>query len=111
MPEQQQEQGQHFRVDRFEGPLDLLLFLIKRSEIDIHDIPIAEITRQYLEYLEWVANIDLENITDFYLMAATLLYSRTGYLPRPRAAVYSRGRTNLIADAGTTAGAGTALSS
>lgn len=80
MPEQQQEQGQRFRVNQFEGPLDLLLFLIKRSEIDIHDIPIAEITRQYLEYLEWVASIDLDNITDFYLMAATLLYIKSRML-------------------------------
>lgn len=80
MPEQQEEQGQRFRVDRFEGPLDLLLFLIRRSEIDIHDIPIAEITRQYLEYLEWAASIDLDNITDFYLMASTLLYIKSRML-------------------------------
>jgi segregation and condensation protein A len=80
MPEQQEEQRQRFRVNQFEGPLDLLLFLIKRSEIDIHDIPIAEITRQYLEYLEWAASIDLENITDFYLMASTLLYIKSRML-------------------------------
>jgi segregation and condensation protein A len=80
MPEQQEEQGQRFRVNQFEGPLDLLLFLIKRSEIDIHDIPIAEITRQYLEYLEWAASIDLDNITDFYLMASTLLYIKSRML-------------------------------
>lgn len=80
MPEQQQEQAQHFRVNEFEGPLDLLLFLIKRSEVDINDIPIAEITRQYLEYLEWAASIDLDNITDFYLMASTLLYIKSRVL-------------------------------
>lgn len=80
MPEQQQEQGQRFRVNEFEGPLDLLLFLIKRSEVDIHDIPIAEITRQYLEYLEWVATVDLDNITDFYLMASTLLHIKSRML-------------------------------
>ena len=80
MPEHQKEQGHHFRVNQFEGPLDLLLFLIKRSEIDIHDIPIAEITRQYLEYLEWAASIDLDNITDFYLMASTLLYIKSRVL-------------------------------
>ena len=80
MPEYEQEKPQHFRVEQFEGPLDLLLFLIRRSEIDIHDIPIAEITRQYLEYLEWAASIDLENITDFYVMASTLLYIKSRVL-------------------------------
>ncbi|MFP3960606.1 MAG: segregation and condensation protein A [Spirochaetaceae bacterium] len=93
MPEQEQEQeqakerapeqeqhGRRFRLSRFEGPLDLLLFLIKRSEIDIHDIPIAEITRQYLEYLEWAASTDLDNMTDFYLMASTLLYIKSRML-------------------------------
>ncbi|HUX50142.1 MAG TPA: segregation/condensation protein A [Spirochaetia bacterium] len=71
------ENKQHFHLGDFEGPLDLLLFLIKRSEINIYDIPIAQITEQYIQYLEYATRVDLENITDFYLMAATLLYIKS----------------------------------
>jgi segregation and condensation protein A len=69
-----------FKLESFEGPLDLLLFLIKKSEINIYDIPIATITEQYLEYLSYATKIDLENITEFYLMAATLLYIKSRML-------------------------------
>jgi segregation and condensation protein A len=69
-----------FKLESFEGPLDLLLFLIKKSEINIYDIPIATITEQYLEYLNYATKIDLENITEFYLMAATLLYIKSRML-------------------------------
>lgn len=61
------------RLERFEGPLDLLLHLIKRDEIDIFDIPIAHITRQYLAYLELMRQLDLEVSGDFLVMAATLM--------------------------------------
>ncbi|MFW6313639.1 MAG: segregation/condensation protein A, partial [Spirochaetota bacterium] len=54
----------HVQLEQFEGPLDLLLFLIKRSEINIYDIPIHEITAQYLQIIEYATRIDLENITD-----------------------------------------------
>jgi len=57
----------------FEGPLDLLLFLIRKDEIDIYDIPIAEITRQFLAYVEIIQALDLELAGDFLLMAATLM--------------------------------------
>jgi segregation and condensation protein A len=57
----------------FEGPLDLLLFLIKKNEIDIYDIPISLITQQYLEYLEMMRSLDLEVAGEFVLMAATLI--------------------------------------
>ena len=57
----------------FEGPLDLLLFLIRKDEIDIYDIPIAEITRQFLDYVEIIQALDLELAGDFLLMAATLM--------------------------------------
>ncbi len=57
----------------FEGPLDLLLFLIHENEVDISDIPIAEITRQYLETLELMKQLDLEVAGEFILMAATLI--------------------------------------
>jgi segregation and condensation protein A len=77
---QQPEPGRHFRVHDFEGPLDLLLFLIRRSEVNIYDIPIAEITEQYLSFLEYATKVDLENITDFYVMATTLLYIKSRML-------------------------------
>ncbi|MBA7638013.1 Segregation and condensation protein A [subsurface metagenome] len=71
---------QYFKLKGFEGPLDLLLFLIKKSEINIYDIPIAAITEQYLEYLKFATKIDLDNITEFYVMAATLLYIKSRLL-------------------------------
>ena len=61
------------KLERFEGPLDLLLHLIKRDEIDIYDIPIARITQQYLSYLELMRSLDLEVAGEFLVMAATLM--------------------------------------
>jgi segregation and condensation protein A len=61
------------KLARFEGPLDLLLHLIKRDEIDIYDIPISHITQQYLGYLELMRILDLEVAGDFLVMAATLM--------------------------------------
>ena len=70
----------NFQLEGFQGPLDLLLFLIKKSEINIYDIPIAQITEQYLGFLNYITKVDLENITEFYLMAATLLYIKSQML-------------------------------
>lgn len=64
----------------FEGPLDLLLHLIKQNKIDIYDIPIALITKQYLEYLEFVKELDLNIASEFLLMAATLIYIKSRML-------------------------------
>ena len=61
------------KLEVFEGPLDLLLFLIRKNEVDIYDIPIAEITRHYLGYVELMRHLDLEQAGDFVLMAATLM--------------------------------------
>jgi segregation and condensation protein A len=61
------------KLDAFEGPLDLLLFLIKRDKIDIYDIPIAHITRQYLEYIEVMKELNLDIAGEFIVMAATLM--------------------------------------
>ena len=61
------------KLEMFEGPLDLLLFLIRKNEIDIYDIPIAVITKQFLEYVEIIKELDLELAGDFLLMAATLM--------------------------------------
>ncbi len=61
------------KIELFEGPLDLLLFLIRKNEIDIYDIPIADITRQFLEYVEIIHSLNLELAGDFVVMAATLM--------------------------------------
>jgi segregation and condensation protein A len=71
---------QHFHLGDFDGPLDLLLFLIKKAEINIYDIPIASITEQYLEFLSYATKADLDTMTEFYLMASTLLYIKSQML-------------------------------
>ncbi len=71
---------QHFHLGDFDGPLDLLLFLIRKSEVNIYDIPIASITEQYLSFLGFATRVDLDTMTDFYLMAATLLYIKSKML-------------------------------
>jgi segregation and condensation protein A len=60
-------------LDVFQGPLDLLLYLIRKDEIDIYDIPVARITEQYLRYVEMLKLLNLENAGDYILMAATLI--------------------------------------
>jgi segregation and condensation protein A len=72
--------GRSFRVKEFEGPLDLLLFLIKKNEINIYDIPIAQITEQYLNYLAYATELDLEDLTEFHALAAALLYIKSRML-------------------------------
>jgi segregation and condensation protein A len=72
--------GRRFKVKEFEGPLDLLLFLIKKNEVNIYDIPIAQITEQYLDYLRYAAEPDLEDLTEFHALAATLLYIKSRML-------------------------------
>lgn len=68
----------------FEGPFDLLLFLIRKNEIDIYDIPIAQITREYLEYLELMKMLDLEIAGEFIEMVATLILIKARMLlPNP----------------------------
>jgi segregation and condensation protein A len=61
------------KLTEFEGPLDLLLFFIKRDELDIYNIPISRITAEFLEYLHMMAKLDLEVAGDFIVMAATLM--------------------------------------
>jgi segregation and condensation protein A len=65
------------KLDVFEGPLDLLLYLIKRDEIDIYDISIERITRQYLEYLQAFKELNIDLAGEFVLMAANLLYIKS----------------------------------
>src|SRR5689334_11683379 len=59
-------------LEAFEGPLDLLLYLIRRQNLDILDIPVAEITRQYVEYIEAMADLRFELAADYLVMAAML---------------------------------------
>ena len=75
-----EQDGVTFRLKEFEGPLDLLLFLVKKNEINIYDIPIAQITEQYIEYLKYLTTLDLENITEFHALAAALLYIKSRML-------------------------------
>jgi segregation and condensation protein A len=78
--EGQPGQGRLFRLKDFEGPLDLLLFLIKKNEVSVYDIPIASITEQYLGFLDGTDGCDLDDLTEFYLMAATLIYIKSRML-------------------------------
>jgi segregation and condensation protein A len=74
----------NFKLDAFEGPLDLLLQLIRRSEIDIHDIPISQITTEYMEVVATLPP-DMEQMSEFLVMAATLLEIKSKMLlPRPK---------------------------
>ena len=68
--------GIDIKVNAFEGPLDLLLHLIEKNKVDIYDIPISEITSQYLDYIRSMEEEDLDVMSDFLVMAATLLKKR-----------------------------------
>jgi len=71
-------------LDIFAGPLDLLLYLVRKEEVDIYDIPIAKITDQYLQYLELLKQLDIDLAGDFLVMAATLMEIKSAML-LPRA--------------------------
>lgn len=73
------------KLESFEGPLDLLLHLIAKAQVDIKDIFVSEITDQYLSYLEQMEQLDMEQATEFLTMAATLLNIKSrSLLPKPR---------------------------
>lgn len=73
-------------LEAFEGPLDLLLYLIKKQNIDILDIPIAEITRQYMQYIDLMSELQIELAAEYLVMAATLAEIKSRMLvPRPEA--------------------------
>jgi segregation and condensation protein A len=72
------------KLESFEGPLDLLLFLIRRNEVSIYDIPIALITEQYIAYIELMQELNLDVAGEFLLMASTLIHIKSRMLlPRP----------------------------
>ncbi|HXC01254.1 MAG TPA: segregation/condensation protein A [Opitutaceae bacterium] len=76
------------KLQAFEGPLDLLLFLIRKSELDIYDIPIESVTRQYLDALRSMQELDLDLAGEFFVMAATLMEIKSRLLlPRGQAAI------------------------
>lgn len=77
-------EGYPVRLENFEGPLDLLLHLIKTHELNIYDIPIALITHQYLEYIDLMKEMNLDVAGEFLVMAATLIHIKSRMLlPRP----------------------------
>ncbi len=68
----------------FDGPMDLLVHLVKKNEVDIYDIPIALITQQYVEYLEWMKSVNIDVAGEFLVMAATLAHIKSRMLlPTP----------------------------
>lgn len=71
------------KLDMFEGPLDLLLHLIKKNEVNIYDIPIALITQQYLEYIDLMKTLNLDIAGEFLVMAATLIHIKSKTLLPP----------------------------
>jgi segregation and condensation protein A len=74
------EDAPKIQLPLFEGPLDLLLYLIRRDQIDIHDLPIAPITRRYTEYLELMRELNLDVAGEFMVMAATLIHIKSKLL-------------------------------
>jgi segregation and condensation protein A len=74
------EDAPKITLPEFEGPLDLLLYLIRKDQIDIHDIPIAPITRQYMEYLDLMKELNLDVAGEFLVMAATLIHIKSKML-------------------------------
>ena len=67
-------------LEIFAGPLDLLLYLVRKEEVDIYDIPIAKITDQYLRYVEMLKSLDIDLAGDFLVMAATLMQIKSAML-------------------------------
>src|SRR6185369_17113631 len=94
-------EGYSVHLDKFDGPLDLLLHLIRKNELDICDISIAVITRQYLDYIKLMKELNLEVAGDFLVMAATLLQIKSRMLlpvdePEESEAVEDDPRAELI---------------
>jgi len=87
------------KLEVFEGPLDLLLFLIRKKKIDIHDIPMATITKEYLEYLNQKERINLDREAEFLLIAALLIYIKSQMLlPREKPIEDERDPRQVLVD-------------
>jgi segregation and condensation protein A len=88
------------KLEQFEGPLDLLLHLIKKNEVNIYDIPIALITAQYLETIEFMQELNLDVAGEYLVMAATLIHIKSKMLlPRPETAAGLEGEAEDPRDA------------
>src|SRR5437868_8509967 len=80
------------KLEQFEGPLDLLLHLIKKNEVNIYDIPISLITTEYLSTIRWMQELNLDVAGEFIVMAATLIHIKSKMLlPRPETAAGAEG--------------------
>ena len=80
MMSEEQNANYAIKLDIFEGPLDLLLFLIKKNEIDVYNIPIALITEQYLSYLDIIKSLNLDMAGEYLVMASTLIHIKSRLL-------------------------------
>lgn len=93
--------GIPIKLEVFEGPLDLLLHLIDKNKVDIYDIPIVEITNQYMEYIHQMQREDLNIMSEFLLMAATLLDIKCKMLLPKEVNEEGRGRRSASRACGT----------
>lgn len=84
MSEETEEIYEVHLKDVFEGPMDLLIHLIKKNEVDIYDIPISLVTEQYLKYIDWMKSMNIDIAGDFLVMAATLTHIKSKMLLPPR---------------------------
>ena len=84
MNEEQPVTDYAIKLDIFEGPLDLLLYLIKKNEIDIYNIPVSLIAEQYLQYLKMIKSLNLDLAGEYLVMASTLIHIKSKMLlPEP----------------------------
>lgn len=83
--EQPENKGYHVHIKQFDGPLDLLLYLIEKAEVDIREVFISEITSEFLSYLDELDELDMDTASDFISVAATLVYMKSrSLMPKPR---------------------------
>ena len=82
---QQNEKGYHVHIKQFDGPLDLLLYLIEKAEVDIREVFVSEITSEFLSYLSELDELDMDMASSFISVAATLVYMKSrSLMPKPR---------------------------
>ena len=85
MEEKRENTGYHVHIKQFDGPLDLLLFLIEKAEVDIREVFISEITSEFLSYLSELDELDMDQASSFITVAATLVYMKSrSLMPKPR---------------------------
>ncbi|MBO4384885.1 MAG: segregation/condensation protein A [Clostridia bacterium] len=83
--EQPENRGYHVHIKQFDGPLDLLLYLIEKAEVDIREVFVSEITSEFLSYLSELDELDMDTASEFISVAATLVYMKSrSLMPKPR---------------------------